>query len=49
MSKKNQRKVDFGKRTALNLNASTTEDVRGRVECIEMIAMNKSTLPDAQI
>ena len=50
MSKKNRRKVDFGERTAnLNFNASTTEDGRGRVECIEMIAMNRSTLPDAQI
>ena len=51
MSKKNRRKVDFGERTAnLNFNASTTEDGRGRVlECIEMIAMNRSTLSDAQI
>ena len=49
MSKKNRRRVDFGERTAnLKFNASTTEDGRGRVECIEMIAMNRSTLPDAQ-
>ena len=52
-SKKNRRRVqgrvDFGERTAnLNFNASTTEDGRGRVECIEMIAMNRPTLPDAQ-
>ena len=48
MSKKNRRRVDFGERTALKFNASTTEDGRGRVEYIEMIAMNRPTLPDAQ-